>query len=151
MKYRRQKWLVALPFLIGLFIPLGIATASAGYYGGSERTIGPADGYSYTNVAYLETTVPDEYAWTETLPLYAGTEIPGNYLGVQASLFESGGALCVQSSVDWDSSPNYGLFTNSPVGDYCGSGQYYGKGWSHIYNGTGYDVYGTYDTAGYSI
>lgn len=143
----RKKWLVALPFLVGLLFPIGIRSASAAYYTGSWRVFGPVAGYTYTNDAALESSPSSDYAYT-ILELYNGGQIPGWYIGVQASLFDSSGALCVQSSVTWEPYTSYGLFTNSPVGQNCGSGYYYSKGWSHVYNGgTGYDIYGTYATA----
>jgi hypothetical protein len=150
MRNSRRNWLVVLPFMVGLLIPIGITAASAAYYTGSWRTFGPVKGYTYTNDAALETNPANDYAYT-ILEQYLGGEIPGGYIGVQASLFLSSGALCVQSSVTFDNNANYGLFTNSPVGVYCGSGNYYSKGWSHVYNGSGYTIYGTYATSTHSI
>lgn len=136
--------LIVSTFVAGALIGSLMGTVFAASATSSSKSIGPVYGYSYTNYA----TISDDYAVisasTNISKVGAGT-VPTAYMGTLARAYKDG-AICVQTSMTYNSSAVSGKGSIVLGNPDCGAGIYHSQGRTEVYNGSGYDTYYTFLT-----
>ncbi|TEB16090.1 hypothetical protein Psfp_01688 [Pelotomaculum sp. FP] len=128
-------------FILGILLSIGVAAyaVTSDWY-----DIGTVYGYPYRNQAEAFLTGGGVQATTYIERSTAGN-VPSGYLGAQAFMYNSSGAIYNASNWVYNTSTVHGLYQVLPSGGINGQ-YYYSKGLTQVWNGNGYNQYSTYRT-----
>lgn len=147
---KKSSWFLnlALSFLVGIVMSLGISTVFASESGTSASGYFTVYGQGYENWSSI--TCGNDFANTSSRIMTQegyGHDVPAGYMGSKGRLFDSKDNLITQTSMIYNSSSTYYLNSDfaSKAGGALGN-YYYGYGITAAYNGNGYDQYYTFKT-----
>ena len=141
---RRGALKVALyALLIGAFFG-GAGTALAGFASSPSYYYGPVYGYSYYNLAVVETGTSGAEAGTAVSDQSSSVNVPTGYMGAFARLYNGNNVLVESSGWYYNNQPLNGISYWTSYDTTHGT--YYSYGITAAYNGNGYNDYYTYQS-----
>lgn len=131
----------ALAFIICFAIP---AIATIDY--SSVFTLRTTSGITFTNQARVENEGTTSSSDTTTYASRSG--VPDGWMGAEARLLYSNGALCETSGMGYSNGGRYyyrrtAVYGGRDDSGQCGDGYFYARGKSAVWNGNGYSYYYT--------
>lgn len=133
--------LIISTFIVGILFGSLMSTVFAATATSNSKSIGPVNGYSYTNYAQISTD--SGYIGARTSISKVGTgNVPTGYMGSLARAYKDG-AVCTETSMLYNDEPLNGIGSSIVGHSGCGSGVYHSQGKTEVYNGNGYSTYYT--------
>lgn len=137
-----------LLFLIGVLVTLGGGTAYAATAYSNVSSVGPVNGRSYTNQAYITNGGGTGWLYASTTTRSTSGNAPTSYMGVQPRLFYQG-TICRLGGWYYNSSGpavsvTAGTNTVSRLG--CVSAPHYSYGVAKYFNGSAYNAHFTFQS-----
>lgn len=132
-------------FLASLLAGVAAAPVAAAVAYGSWGSYGPQAGYAYRSRSGVNgQNLPRNYA-TLTVEVTSGGNAPPGYIGAQARMYKSNGALCADTGMQYNANAASG-YTVPTLGSPCIGQTIYSKGRSQAWTGSSYNSYSSFQS-----